>query len=53
MAELSAQDKRMAGGCHWNRDTAATVAQAGFQVSSLRRVGGGLQPEIVLRATRP
>ena len=44
---------RLAGGCHWNRDTARTVADAGFQITSLRRVRGGLQPEIVLRATRP
>lgn len=45
--------KRVAGGCHWNRDTAGAVAEAGFQVTSLRRVSDGLQPEIILRATRP
>lgn len=44
---------RLAGGCHWNRDTAGAVSQAGFEITSLRRVRGGLQPEIVLRATRP
>ncbi len=44
---------RLAGGCHWNRDTAAAVAGAGFQVTSLRQVRGGLQPGVILRATRP
>lgn len=41
------------GGCHWNRDTAQTVAQAGFQVTSLRHIPGGVHPQIVLYATRP
>ncbi len=45
--------RRMAGGCHWNRDTASAVRQAGFQISSLRSIMGGLQPGIVLIATRP
>ena len=44
---------RLAGGCHMNRDTAQTVTQAGFQITSLRRIPGGLHPQIVLRATRP
>jgi hypothetical protein len=29
------------------------VAQAGFQITDLRKVHGGLQPQIVLQATRP
>ncbi len=45
--------KRLAGGCHWNRDTVRAVAQADFQITSVRREGGGLQPEIILQATRP
>ncbi len=44
---------RMAGNCHWNRDTAQAVAQAGFEITDLRKLHGGLQPQIVLQATRP
>jgi len=44
---------RLTGGCHWNRDTARAVAEAGFQITSVRRESGGLQPEIILHATRP
>jgi ubiquinone/menaquinone biosynthesis C-methylase UbiE len=50
---LTPLTKRMAGGCHWNRDTASAVTQAGFQITSLRSIMGGLQPGIVLIATRP
>jgi ubiquinone/menaquinone biosynthesis C-methylase UbiE len=50
---LTPLTKRFAGGCHWNRDTARAVAEAGFEVTSLRRVSGGVQPEIVLQAMRP
>ncbi len=44
--------KRLAGGCHWNRDTARTVAQAGFQITTARILARGLQPEMLLQATR-
>ncbi len=44
---------RLAGNCHWNRDTVQTVAQAGFQISELRKIPGRFPPEIVLRAVRP
>jgi ubiquinone/menaquinone biosynthesis C-methylase UbiE len=50
---LTPLSRRLLGGCHWNRDTAQTVAQAGFQIASLRRIPGGLHPQIVLRAARP
>jgi ubiquinone/menaquinone biosynthesis C-methylase UbiE len=50
---LTPMTKRLAGGCHWNRDTASVVAQAGFQVVTLRHIMGGVQPGIVLHATRP
>ncbi|MDQ2904704.1 MAG: class I SAM-dependent methyltransferase [Chloroflexota bacterium] len=42
--------KRLASNCHWNRDTAATVAASGFQVKQ-RRDLGGLIPMIVMQAT--
>ncbi len=44
---------RLSGGCHWNRDTAGMVAQAGFEITRLRRVSGGLHTQIILQATRP
>ena len=44
---------RLAGNCHWNRDTARTVTDAGFQITRLRQLGGKLQPIIVLQAIRP
>ncbi len=50
---LTPLTKRLLGGCHWNRDTTQAVAQAGFQITSLRRVPGVLHPQIVLRAVRP
>lgn len=39
----------LAGNCHWNRDTARTVADAGFQIEDRRDLGGVLQPMIMLR----
>jgi len=50
---LTPVTKRLAGGCHWNRDTASAVTRAGFQIVTLRHIMGGVQPGIVLRATRP
>lgn len=44
--------KRMAGNCHWNRDTARSVINADFQIEDKRDIAGLLQPMIVLRARR-
>jgi ubiquinone/menaquinone biosynthesis C-methylase UbiE len=44
---------RLAGNCHWNRDTERIVAESGFIICSVRRLGTGLQPIIVLHAIRP
>lgn len=44
---------RLFGNCHWNRDTARTVQEAGLHITHLRRVAGGLSPHIVLQALRP
>jgi len=44
--------KILAGNCHWNRDTALTVANAGFQIEDKRDIGGVLQPMITLKASR-
>ena len=42
---------RLAGNCHWNRDTAQTVKDAGFQITELRQVmKGALQPVIAVQA---
>jgi len=44
--------KHLAGNCHWNRDTARTVVDAGFQVTYKRDLGGVLVPMIMLQAIR-
>jgi ubiquinone/menaquinone biosynthesis C-methylase UbiE len=45
---------RLAGNCHWNRDTAYAVARAGFQITHLRSTSASmLQLGIVLYAVRP
>lgn len=44
--------KRMAGNCHWNRDTERNVINADFEIESRRDAGGGLQRVVVLRAMR-
>lgn len=44
---------RLSGNCHWNRDSARAVRDAGFQITRLSQLGGGLQPIIVLQAIRP
>lgn len=44
---------RCLGNCHWNRATEQTVQTVGFQLTQLRKVQGGLQPVILLQATRP
>lgn len=43
---------RLSGNCHWNRDTARTVADAGFQITSKRHIQGRFMPIIMLQATR-
>jgi ubiquinone/menaquinone biosynthesis C-methylase UbiE len=44
---------RLAGNCHWNRDTRWAVLSAGFLLTQDRQVRGGLQPVLILHATRP
>ncbi len=44
--------KLLAGNCHWNRDTARTVADAGFQITFKRDIHSSLMPMILLEATR-
>ena len=44
---------RLAGNCHWNRDTLQTLLDAGFQVTEQRTLGGGIQPLLLVRATTP
>jgi ubiquinone/menaquinone biosynthesis C-methylase UbiE len=43
-------NKRVAGNCHWNRDTERTVVAAGFEIQERRDLGGLLLPKIMLRA---
>lgn len=43
---------RLAGNCHWNRDTERTVADAGFQIEYRRNLGEGIVPMVMLRATQ-
>lgn len=44
---------RLAGNCHWNRDTRRAVLSAGFLLTQDRKARGGLQPVLILHATRP
>lgn len=44
---------RLAGNCHWNRDTLQTLRQAGFEVTDVKQVGGKLQPVLIIQAQRP
>jgi glutaredoxin-like protein len=43
---------RCMGNCHWNRDTRATVLETGFLATQVRQLSGGLQPMLLLQATR-
>ena len=43
---------RIAGNCHWNRNTERTVAEAGFEIEYRRALGGVLVPMVMLRALR-
>jgi ubiquinone/menaquinone biosynthesis C-methylase UbiE len=45
-------NKRLAGNCHWNRDTERSVINAAFEIESRREVRGGVQRMIVLKARR-
>lgn len=44
---------RLAGNCHWNRDTSQAVSTAGFQIQKSRQIDGWLLPIILLQATNP
>ncbi len=44
--------KRVAGNCHWNRDTERNVINADFEIESRRDAGGGVQRMVVVRARR-
>lgn len=52
MSQITPVTRVLAGNCHWNRDTARTVADTGFQIEDRRDLGGVLQPMIMLRASR-
>jgi ubiquinone/menaquinone biosynthesis C-methylase UbiE len=44
---------RYLGNCHWNRDTRQLVLDAGFEPTEVRELSGGLQPLLLVLATRP
>jgi ubiquinone/menaquinone biosynthesis C-methylase UbiE len=44
--------KRVAGNCHWNRDTERSVINADFEIESRRDAGGSVQRIVVVRAVR-
>ena len=44
---------RFAGNCHWNRDTAQFVRDAGFQNTAVQSYGSRFFPFITIAATRP
>ncbi len=44
--------RRCMGNCHWNRATQQLVLDTGFRVTQVQQVSGGLQPMLVLHATR-
>ncbi len=44
--------KRVAGNCHWNRDTERNVINADFEIENRRDAGGSVQRMVVVRATR-
>ena len=45
--------RRVAGGCHLDRDTVRMVAESGFIVEAVRPHAGGVVVEIAARAPRP
>jgi len=44
---------RCMGNDHWNRDTLQTVLHTGFQTTQVRQLSGGLQPMLLIHASRP
>ena len=44
---------RCMGNDHWNRDTLQMVLQTGFQATQVRQLSGGLQPMLLVQASRP
>jgi ubiquinone/menaquinone biosynthesis C-methylase UbiE len=44
--------RRLAGNCHWNRDTERSVINADFEIENRRDAGGGVQHIVVVRARR-
>lgn len=42
---------RLFGNCHWNRDTARVLDDAGFQIRQQRKFGGWVQPITMVQAT--
>src|SRR5713226_4105439 len=44
---------RCMGNCHWNRDTLSMILQTGFQATQVRQLSGGLQPMLLVQASRP
>jgi ubiquinone/menaquinone biosynthesis C-methylase UbiE len=44
--------KRVAGNCHWNRETERSVINADFEIESRRDAGGEVQRMVVVRARR-
>src|SRR6266516_6394499 len=44
---------RCLGNCHWNRDTGRTLIESGIEIESRQVLGGGLQPFLIVHATRP
>ena len=44
---------RCMGNCHWNRDTLRTILHTSFQTTQVRQLSGGLQPMLLVQASRP
>ncbi len=44
---------RCMGNCHWNRDTLQIVLKTGFRATQVRQLSGGLQPMLLVQASRP
>ena len=44
---------RCMGNCHWNRDTLQVVLHTGLQIRQVRQLSGGLQPMLLVHASRP
>lgn len=45
-------NRRLAGNCHWNRDTEQAVIEAGFTIEQRRDIKGFVLPFVVLRAVK-